>query len=102
MRSKIAFAATFLAATACSSSHDRARALLSKAEKQCGLRQGTFQFLGVNEAYDEEARNPSGRKVIVVRSPDLGRRQSCVDSVAQSGGFDSVGRFVTYGSEPGK
>jgi hypothetical protein len=102
MRFKIAFVAVYLAATACSSSDDRARALLSKAETQCGLRQGTFQFLSVNDVYDDEAREPSGRKIIVVRSPNLGHHQSCVDGVAQSGGFDRVTRLVTYGFDPGK
>lgn len=102
MRFKIALVAVYLAATACSSREDRARALLSKAETQCGLRQGSFEFLSVNDLYDEEARKPSGKKIIVVFSPDLGHYQRCVDGVAQSGGFERVMRLVTYdGSDPG-
>jgi hypothetical protein len=101
MRFKIAVVAMYLAATACSSHEDRARALLSQAETQCGLRQGTFKFLSVNDIYDEEARKPSGKKIIVVTSPNLGHYQRCVDGVAQSGGFERVTRFETYnGSDP--
>ena len=86
---------------ACSSTEDRARAVLSKAERHCGLSQGTIKFMGVNHVYDEQARKPSGQKIIVVSSPDLGRRQRCVDDVAQSGGFERVMRFVYDGTDPG-
>jgi len=86
---------------ACSNIDDRARAVLSKAETECGLDQGTFSLMGVNDVYDEEARKPSGKKVIIVQSQSFRRHEVCVNRVARVGGFDRVERFVYDGTDPG-
>lgn len=83
-----------LATVGCASSEERARAVLSKAESQCGLRPGTFKFMSVNDLYDESAGKRAG-KIIVASSQPFERFEPCVNGVAQEGGFDRVERFVT-------
>lgn len=86
---------------ACSSPEDHARSVLSKAERECGLGQGTFSLMGVNDVWDEETRKPSGKKVIIVGSQPFERHEACVNRVARDGGFDRVVRFVYDGTDPG-
>jgi hypothetical protein len=57
--------------------------------------------MGVNDVYDEVARKPSGKKIIIVGSQSFRRHEVCVNRIARAGGFDRIVRFVYDGTDPG-
>lgn len=80
----------------CASDEERARALLSKAEAECGIGAGSFYILGVKNMYKDSSRKET-QKVIAARFPRLGEvKNSCVLNVIRSGGFDGLYKLETY------